>query len=383
MYALLLTLSLALAAPETTYAITDGGLTLSLPKGFTMSTYSNLDAEAKSEDGPQLFKLWLTTWQIDVTETSAKAWSAGYVKMLEGEGLTDVKLDKVEVVTIGGRATAQARLTFTANKNPGVAYFMAMPVAGQVVHARMISSAKKEQAALASMTSIFETMKLDKPAYPAVREVSTAAGFAATLPEGWRVPYTEEMSDVVALTTMLGKDEINPDNCWVGVRPPASGKADVLMACTGGYYLGPVDEHSFAGEEVLLREHFFARVSTPIAPAEPITVGDRMGFYYKPGTGKTPIRMAVAPYGAARVMVAWGLGAQMDDATLDQVMNTTLATVKFTGPDGGAPQIGIDKRIGYWLSYRTTHPVVLGPILLVVVGFAAMIRKMRKMQEMR
>lgn len=381
MYALLLTLSLALAAPETTYNISDGGVTLTLPRAFTMSNWSNLDAEAKAEDGPMLFKLWLTTFQIEPTEASAKAWAQTYVGMLESEGLSNVKLDTVEVNPVGGRPTARVRLTFTANGTPGVAYFMATTVAGQVVHGRMIAAGRKEKQAVGALGEIFETMKIDRPPHQAVREVSTEAGFAATLPEGWRVPFAEEMYEVTALTAALGKDEIKPEECWVGIRPPATGKADVMLACSGGYYLGPVDEHSFEGEEAAIHEHFFAKLKEPIPAAEQATIGDRLGFYFRPGTGARPVRMAVAPYGAARIMVAWGLGSQLDDAGLDEAMKATLASVTFTGPDGGKPQIGVDKRVSYYLAYRPTHPFVLGPALLVVAGIAALVLRKKKNPE--
>ena len=69
-----------------------------------------------------------------------------------------------------------------------------------------------------------------------------------------------------------------------------------------------------------------------------------------------------------------------DDATvLDTALMALLPGVRFTGPGGGQPIIGLDKRVGYFLTYRTTSPFVVGPFILLigVVGFVVVSSRRR------
>lgn len=377
MLALLLSLTLAHAEP---YPMADAGVTVNLPRGWTMSRWSDWDFEGKSPDGAMLFKIWLTPYQVDVTDAAAAAWAEADIAAAATEGINDAKLVSSSVETVGGRQVARIKLGFKLDGGlSGVIHSLAFTSAGQVVHARILTAAKNDPRALGALNEILSAMTMEKTPLPTTgAEVSTSAGFAATLPEGWRAPLTEELVEVTPLTASLGRDEIKPEECWVAIRPPPTGKADIMLACVGSLFLGPIDDYSFEGEEPLVRAKFFSKIKEEIPAAEKAEVGDRMGFYYRPGDGTHPVRMATAPYGASRLMVLWGVGNQLDGPGLDAAMMATLKSTRFSGDDGGKPQFGIDQRISYFLSYRPTSPVVIGPVVGLLAAIGLIIRRRRR-----
>ena len=79
--------------------------------------------------------------------------------------------------------------------------------------------------------------------------------------------------------------------------------------------------------------------------------------------------MALAPYDQG-MMMTWAADHHGDPAALDAAVKATLASVTFTGPDGGAPIIAPDKWVSYYLKYRPTSPPVLlgGALVLGVLG---------------
>ena len=129
--------------------------------------------------------------------------------------------------------------------------------------------------------------------------------------------------------------------------------------------------------EAELHERFFGRSDTPVDQGTPADVGDRMGVFFQPPVAGGPVRLALAPFEGS-MMQLWALGSTLDDAGLDAAVRHTLGSTTFTGPDGGAPIIGFDKRVSYYLSYRPTSPLVLGPGLLPVALVGAGVAAARR-----
>lgn len=376
MSALLLALSVALAAPES-YPMADAGITLILPKSWGGGEWSDWDFTAKSKEGTQL-KVWTTPFQVPVNEASARAWAEMYVQTMQKEGFDDVKIERVAVEKIAGRPTARVQLSMRPRSGgpfQAVYHGAAFEGAAQVIHAYTISLARASERSQRDLLDVLEGLTVQKgPLALPDPQVSAKAGFGATLPEGWRAPLAEELPYVVKVTEKAGEDELDPARCWVGVRPPPVGDPDVVFACSSGLYLGPVDERSFPDEEPQVREKFFGKMEPPVAPAEAVQAGDRTAFYFRPAQGEKPVRLVVAPYGAGEIMTMWALSSHMDGPALDADLQRLLPTVVFTGEDGGKPQIGLDRWIGYYLKHRFFSPVVLGP-LLVVLGIVALIAR--------
>lgn len=364
----LLALGLALAAPPQSFPMNDAGITLNLAPSYEMTRWSDWDFKAKTRDGVQV-KVWTTPFQVEVTEDAVKAWAGMYATEMEGEGFADVVVESAKVTTVGGRATGRVKLSMQPRSGgPMKAVLHAMSFTGnaQVIHAYSIAIARLDDKADRALVDLVSSLDLTKKPAETTSAVTTAAGFAATLPAGWRAPLPEELSATIAVTSKAGEEKLDPESCLVGILPPPTGEPDVIFACTAALYLGPVDEHSYAGVEPEVRSRFFGRVDPPVPAAESAKVGDRTGFYFRPGGGEHPVRLVVAPYGAGKVMMMWGLANRLDAAGLDAALQQTLPTVSFSGENAGAPVIGLDKKIGYYLKYRTFSPVVMGPALILL-----------------
>lgn len=351
------------------YRMNDVGGSLTLPAGFEVEEggWADWEFKARSKD-PILMKLWLTPFQVMPSDESLKVWTGQYADSLRKDKLKNVTMDSMGVTEVGERAVGRATLSFTIEGGgKGVAHYAAIPTLGQVVHIRTLGAARYSKKAEAALVSFVENLSLDEgPELPTSQRVESPAGFAATLPEGWRAPLAKEMDAVRKVSQKVG-EELAPDDCWVAILPPPAGEVDLIWACQAEVHLPPVDEHSFAGVEQEVYDAYFGRSDKEVPHAEQVTVGDRVGFYYRPPVGGSPVRLAIAPYTGGE-MVMWGFAGNLDDSGLDQAMQAILPTVEFTGEGGGQPIISADKWVMHYLKYRTTSPLVLGPLALLLLG---------------
>jgi hypothetical protein len=131
------------------------------------------------------------------------------------------------------------------------------------------------------------------------------------------------------------------------------GELDVFLACKQKYFIGPLDEYSWKAEEKQLYELFHFE-EAKIPTGEQVHVGDRLGMYYKAREGEKPMRLVVAPYEGGLVLL-WGIAGSMHPAQLDETMKAAMASVKFTGPNGGQQAITLGDRINYWVKYRPSR----------------------------
>lgn len=380
MTALLLALSLAVAAPQP-FALADAGVTLQLPQPWKMTRWSDYDFKAKSADGALNMFLWTTPWQVDVDAANAEIWAGRMAAQMKDEGFDEARVDSFTVKTLGGRPTSVVKLTLTSKSKAGlnaVLYGATITGAGQNIHFYVLSLERFGDRAERAMEEIASSLVLDRaPLDIGSNKVATKAGFEATLPAGWRVPLEAELGYVLAVTSKMGHDQLPPESCWVAVRPPADGEPDIMFACEAALYLSPVDEHSFAGVEPEVHNTYFKDANPPVPAAVSVPVGDRVGFYFQPPREKGPLRLAVAPFGAGKVMRLLAVGNHIDAAAMDADAQAVLASTVFTGPNGGKPQIGVDRWVGYYLKYRTFSPVVLGPLVVLIGALALVVRALR------
>ena len=135
-------------------------------------------------------------------------------------------------------------------------------------------------------------------------------------------------------------------------------------------------EHSFDAIEAEWREMFFGKAGAELPPGERVAVGDRVGALFRPRDGANPIRLLVAHFDGG-LMALWLRGAALDAAGADALMMKAATTVAFTGPNGGAPHIRPDRIASYYLNHRPAHPLVWGPILLLIGGIGFAVRRNR------
>lgn len=371
---LALILSLSVRAADGVYPMADLGGTVTLPKGWESMSWADWELKAKSPDGV-LLHVFVTPYQVEVNEEHVKAWADSYVQTLPNEGFSDVTVSSTGVTEVAGRKTGIVRLGLTVPKvGKAVSTSMIFEGRGQVIHARMVTLPKNAAKGEKALEAILTNMTLEKTPAETTAAVSAAAGFAATLPEGWRAPLEEELPAVAKVAAKVGVAELDPARCWTGIRPAPVGEPDLMVTCKTQYYLPPLDSYSFADVEKEVHQRYFAKAQSPVPAGEPATLPDRVGVLYKVPSPKAPVRLLVAPYDGG-MMVTWALGSRIDEAGLDAAIQATLPTVKFTGPNGGAPLIAADKRLAYYMKYRSTSPLVLGPVLglLGLVGGAVVL----------
>lgn len=356
------------------YLMNDVGGTLTIPDEWEMTRWSDWDFKAKGANGTIMYKLWLSPYQSPINEEATEAFAADYIEKLANEGGGDASVSRSEVKTIGGRTTAISEIDFKTKGGKGSAgVFIGAAFAGdgQVIHSRVISSKRNASKARKALESTVESFQLKKgPAATGSGDVASDAGFTASLGEGWRPPVDSERDGVVGIASKLWKSDFGADECWLGMRPPFIGDPDVVFACKRFWDGSPVDEHSFDAIEAEWRDMFFVKAGVDLPPGELVMVGDRVGALFRPLDGANPIRLLVAHYDGG-LMALWFRGTSMDAAAADAFMMAVAPTVRFTGPDGGAPIIRPDRVFGYYVSHRTTDPIVWGPFLLLmgIVGF--------------
>ena len=381
--ALNLSLSTAHASDEADgYGMADVGATAWLPDGWTSITWADWELIAESKDRSVRLKLWTTPFQVTPDDASARAWADLAATQYQAQGHVDVGVVATGVREQAGRPTAWATLQFKFaedKRQSGVVYLRSVAGAGQVIHISTLASARNSKAAEAAADAIVDRLRLDKvPLDTSGDRVESAAGFAATLPTGWRTPLEPELGKLREATAVVGEEKLDPARCWAALRPPPRGdKPDVIFACQLGVHLDPVDARSFADIEAELHARFFGRSDNPVPAATPVTVGDRMGFYFRPPVKTEAVRLVLAPYNGG-LMMLWGLSGHLDEAGLDSALTALLPTVTFTADGGGQPIIGIDRRVAYYLKWHPTSPMVLGPAALLaalVIGGVALSRR--------
>ncbi|NOY25583.1 MAG: hypothetical protein GXP62_06890 [Oligoflexia bacterium] len=360
-----------LAADEG-YAMNDVGGQLLLPRGWEMQEWSDWNFKAKSDRGV-LMRLYLTPFQVVPSVQAAQAWAGLAREHLEDQGGSDFADPETAVATVkladGEVQAATIDLTFTLEKQAtkGVLHGVALQSKGQVVHVETIAAARNDARARAGLAKILAGLMLEKKPDPiGDSRVESEIGFAFTAPPGWRAPLRNELAATRKVTSKVGEKTLDPKQCAAIIRPPALGDPDVIFACDLYKFIGVVDQYSFDGVEADVHDLFFGRSDKPVAAAQRVDIGDRLGFLYSPPVAGMPVRLAVVPFDKGLV-VLWGMGKHLDDAELDTAVRAVLATMEFTGPDGGAPIVALDQRFSYYLSYHPTSPIVIGPALVLVL----------------
>jgi len=377
MFALLFSL-VAQAQP---YAMNDVAGTLHLPKAWKAKEWSNWDFEAKSGDEAILMRLWLTEYQVPITRGSAKVWGPDYIARLKKMGGVDATISGVKLRDIGGRPTAITTVDFTFGGKKGGSGFSQVAAfggEGQTIHIRVVSNGRNAERAKKALRFILKQFELDKgPAATAGTAVEAEAGFAATLPDGWRPPLPKEAVLLKGYTDQLWSSKTGTDGCWLGIRPPAIGEPDLIFACKRYWNGSPLDEHSFDAVAAELKTFFFRGAGADLPDPEMVQVGDRVGVYFRPKDGQNALRLLAAPYDQG-LMVMWGRAGVLDGKGMDVAMKAIAPTIAFTGPNGGQPVIRVDKKVSYYLAHRPTSPVVVGPVVLIVVVIGLVVARKRK-----
>ena len=361
------------------FLMNDVGAWLYLPAGWEADQWTDEDFKAKATDGSAEMKLWTTPYQLEVTMEGLQKWSAEYERRIEVLGGADRTVKQVALANFGDKKGGRVDVEFSIKEGrvKGYAYHAVIPSAGQMIHIRSLGAGRNARKAEAALIEMATQLKQEKAPLPVNTDMVTSeAGFAAKLPDGWRAPLDPELGAVRSFGELTGAKDLS--KCWSAIRPVAIGEPDVLLACKKHVFLGPLDEHSWDGEMDEAKRAFLGGAEVP-AP-EKINVGDRLGYHFKAKDGAGALRLAVAPYDGGLVGI-WGQAAQMSTEELEAAVKAAATATTFTGPNGGQPIISADKRVGYYLRYRTFSPIVLGPLLLLAGGIAGLVVWSKKRAE--
>jgi hypothetical protein len=378
--AALLCLSPAALAADEPYVMGDLNASLVLPKGWEQLKWSDWELQAKSKDG-MLFHLFKSDYQPDLTEANVAAHAEAYLVPLADQGFSEPTTTNASLTEIAGRPAGFVRTAVSVPKvGRGTAVTAIFAGKGITLHARVIAVAGQASKAEATLTAMLGLLQLSAEPSPTTNVVTSPSGLGATLPAGWRAPLPEELEAAQKVTALIGQPQVDLEKCWLGVRPPASGEADLLLTCKGGAAPGPIDSHSFAGVEEELHTRFFGKLTEAVPRGTPLELTDRQGVVFAVKGGKNPIRLLVLPY-ENNIATTWALSNHLSEEALDADLKAVASAMTFPGENKGAPRFGAGNWLDYYLAYRPLHPYVLVPGALILAAVAALVMKLRRVAQ--
>ncbi len=280
------------------YLMNDVGAWIYLPPGLEPDAggWSDTGFSAKTADGGTEVKLWITDFQVPITMDTMQVWGKDYLKRVDDLGGKNAKITSAQLHDWGDKKGGEVDVEFDLKDNiKGYAYHAVLQSNAQMIHIRSLAAGRNGPHAKELLAQIATGLKRAKePAPEQAGELTSSAGFAVTVPEGWRAPIGPEVDKVARRAESVGIDDISDARCATAIVPPPMGELDVLLACKQKYFIGPVDDYSWKAEEKKLYELYHFE-EAKIGHAEKVQVGDRMGFYYKPREGEKPMRLVVEP----------------------------------------------------------------------------------------
>lgn len=347
-------------AEDPEFLLSDYGVRIDLPGDWNMLEWGTWDFKAEKKDKSLKLYAWGDYYQLAPAKEDLEALAKVFTKKAKSIGGKDPRVSASSVETIGGRTVARIDVDFDFPGNlKGTLAGGTFAVEGQMFHMGIIASSKRASLAKSTMDGLLKRLEVNKPPKDFSGEQKVSAnGVETVLPAGWHAPHAKEMEAVNQAARKLGVDK-ELENCWTAIQPVAAAKPDVMISCAGMMLLGVVDEYSFEGVDGELRPKLFGGAEVP--PAQKLDVNDGAGFLYNPADG---LRMAVVPYDKG-VSRTWAMGREGD--ALTEAVRTAVTNATWSGPHPTGPM----DQVSYYMAYRPTSPMVLGPaaLLLGLLGF--------------
>jgi len=366
------------AAAEEVY-LGNIGVTANLPESWTIPRWSDWDLDAVNGTKTIKVHVGATAWQLPVDQETSKDW-AGLVAprlLAEGKGHSNFTVVSSGVTEREGRRVATAEVTYKyEGKQDATLYQWTFPVLGQALHLTATGIGPLAAQAPAALETWMGALSIGKDAkpLPAERAVSAGAGFGSELPSDWRQPLDAEMAGVRKMVAKTGQN-LDPESCWVGIQPYATGEASLLLACQVGVWLGKVDEHSFEGVDAELRAGTLKSFELPAA--ESVAHADRISFLYSAPLGEQARRVGITPYDQGLILT-YALGPASKADALDAGIRAALQATTFTGESGGAHPVGLAAWLGYAAAYRPVLLVGAAAPVLIFFGLIFLLANKKK-----
>ena len=356
------------------------GITLTLPGDWSVPRWSDWDLEAR--DGRKSVQLHVssTTYQQPLVDGLTEAWARELAIpwLTEHQKGQDFSVRDLSTLTREGEPHALSEIAYKVQgKTPAVAFQETFAIEGRMVHVVATALQKNRRRARAALDAWVPGIEVEHPAADLSDlggSVSTGA-FSAVLPDGWRKPLRREFLDAVQLASQLGQKRVKDDTCWMGIAPKASGDTNLLLACTMNLFLGVVDEHSFAAVDEHTRATVFRGFGEAMGEGELLAspAGRISALYRLPSGGDTAVWVALTPYDAG-IILTYALGTPAEDAALRGAVESSVGSMEFTGPDGGAHPVALGDTMMYFLKHRRGHPIVWSPLVLLGIAGVSLLR---------
>ena len=356
------------------------GITLPLPGDWTVPRWSDWDLEAR--DGRKRVQLHVssTTYQQPLIDGLAEAWAKELAIpwLTEHQKGEDFTVREVSTLTRDGAAHALSEIAYKVQgKTQAVAFQETFAIEGRMVHVVSTALQKNRRHARAALDTWVPKIEVEHPAADLsdLGGSVSAGAFSAVLPDGWRKPLRGEFLDAVQLASQLGQKRVTDDTCWMGIAPKANGNTNLLLACTMDLFLGVVDEHSFGAVDERIRATVFRGFGEAMGEGEPLTSpADRTSALYRlPSGGDSAVWVGLTPYDAG-VILTYALGTPAEDAALRAAVESSVGSMEFTGPEGGAHPVAMGDTLMYFLKHRRGHPIVWSPLVLLGIAGVSLLR---------
>lgn len=363
----------------------DVGVAADLPEGWSIPGWGDWYLTAVDDRKTTEVRVTYTPYQVEVSQDAAAIWAQVTADRLIEEGHSEVLIGPLEVVELEGRRTALMELSYQYEGNqPAVLLQRSFSIEGATLHIAATGVRRNAGRARAALDFWDGHLSVTKPAAALSYggAVGSAAGFSTTLPSSYRRPVGPELNWLRELASETLKETIDAETCWAGLKPRADGQADLLLQCPLEFYMGVLNERSFAGmEESDYRPYFFPGVAVDPAVAVE-TGGERLSLLYDlPPIAQHHAFMAVTQYDRGHVLT-YAVGPAGEEG-LDGAVRATLGSMAFDGPEGARHPVGAYVWLRYALAYHPTHPALLGGLMGVVLflGFVVWLSRRGSRRE--
>jgi hypothetical protein len=347
--------------------LTDIGVRVPVPEEGWELNVGPKDLSAKNEAG--FIVGWTTPYQVPIEEADLEKWSKIYTDKASTESFLEPAVVASSITEVKGRTATSFEISMKTSEDVELTmYAVGFQVPGGNFHLGTIGASTQKEGAKEFLDQLIEGMELtaEPPALDFGGTISVPGKnptLKADLGDYWRPPVKNEMAVLTRRVQQIGVAGLR--GCWVALNPVVADDPDVFVTCKDTNHDFPVvDDLTFADQEAELRDAWIGNEMV----GEPIQLGDRLAFWWDTKLGTKQVHVGAVPVegGLAKVIVR----APNDDAAAASAAKATLQAHQFAAPE--PPDLG--EQVRYYITYRPTSPLVLGPaaaavvVLLLILG---------------
>lgn len=341
------------------YLLGELDIRVDLPeRGWKSDHWSDWDFKATSDDGVVLVA-WTTPYQVPVEDANVSEWGPAYLKQAETQGGIEPAVVSAATREVQGRKATDFELSMKIQDTPLVMLASGFEIGGQNFHVAAVTQASRKARAKAELDGVLERLEIkNDPKELAWGGAVKAEGMDATLDGYWRAPLKSEVGGVIELLKGVGVSGLR--GCWAAIHPQPAADPDLFVTCTDDKHDFPIiDAYTFGDQEAELRNAWLGGDDV----GTPLELSDRTGFWWDTKVGTKKVEVAAVPFsgGLAKSIIFAPKGGEKAAAAA----KSTLTGNTFAAPEPPA----LEESARYYMTYRPTSPVILGPVIGAAVVF--------------